>query len=79
MTPADFPVEDVVLELERYIAMHPTAADTADGIAQWWLDGRKTDPGTIETALEILVRRAVLQRTAQPGGRSTYRRAGSCV
>jgi len=77
MTPADFPVDQVVLELERYLAMHPTATDSADGIAQRWLTGRKADSRTIEAALDVLVKRGVLQRTAQPGGRSTYRRGRS--
>ena len=56
--------------------MHPTAADTVDGIARWWLDGAE-EPAlkVVEAALEMLVHRGLLVRNPLPDGNFVYTRA----
>jgi len=72
-TPADAEVEGIARELEKYVSLHPTAADTPDGIARWWLD-RREQPALnhVEAALELLVERGVLVRRPLPDGHSIY-------
>jgi hypothetical protein len=75
-TPPAPEVEGIARELEQYISLHPTAADTVDGIARWWLGGTgQPAPGHVETALELLVARGVLGRSVLPDRRVIYSRA----
>jgi hypothetical protein len=71
--PPDAEVEGITRELEQYVAMHPTAADTAEGIARWWLD-RAEQPSLsrVEVALTALVARGLLARASLPDGKSVY-------
>lgn len=73
---SDTEVEEIARDLERYIASHPAAADTVDGIARWWL-ARPVQPvlTRVEAALELLIRRAVLERRPLPDGNFVYVRA----
>lgn len=72
-THADAEVEGIAHELEHYISLHATAADTPEGIARWWLD-RAEQPAVsrVEAALELLVERGVLARRLLPDGKYIY-------
>jgi hypothetical protein len=71
----DRDVDDIARELERYVARHPAAADTVDGIARWWLAGPVQPPlGDVEAALDLLIRRGVVSRRALPDGKMLYAR-----
>jgi hypothetical protein len=72
-TPPDAEVEGIARELENYVSLHPTAADTPEGIARWWLD-RREQPALnhVEAALEQLVARGVLVKRLLPDGHSIY-------
>ena len=66
-------------ELLRYLARHPGAADTVEGIQRWWLPGsvaahRSAD---VEAALERLVEEGALARRRLPDGRLLYSAAGT--
>ena len=63
--------------IERYVAQHPAAADSAEGIAQWWLPAMGVDASMNEVtqALEALVDLGVLERSPLPGGQAIYRAA----
>lgn len=58
-----------------YVRGHPLAADSEEGIAQWWLGEMGVDASTDATreALERLVRRQVLQRHVLADGSVIYR------
>jgi hypothetical protein len=47
----------VAREIKRYLAAHPDAADTIDGLMQWWLphDCAALPRETVEQALALLV------------------------
>jgi hypothetical protein len=66
-------VEVIARELERYVSLHPTAADTPGGIARWWL-ARHEKPALnhVEAALELLVGRGLLVRNPLPDGNFIY-------
>lgn len=78
MTPPPYApeLEGIARDLEQYVSLHPTAADTVDGIARWWL-GAQGQPVLIhvEAALELLVARGVLDRSVLPDRRVIYSRA----
>ena len=66
---ADREVERIARDLEHYVSLHPTAADTPEGIARWWLP-HSGEPAlsVVEAAIEVLVQRHVLERRPLPGG-----------
>lgn len=57
-----------------YLREHPDAADTLDGIVDWWLPRQRYDMARsrIEHALCDLVGRGLLRRRRLPGGVELY-------
>ncbi|HEY9132664.1 MAG TPA: hypothetical protein VIM98_12975 [Dyella sp.] len=64
-------VEHAVL---AYLAQHPDAADTLDGIVNWWLPQQRyeIERRRIEKVLVSLVERGQLRRDRLPGGAVLY-------
>ena len=59
-----------------YLDVHPDAADTVDGIRQWWLvAGAERSTADVQAALDLLVERGLVARVEQPGVAPVYRRA----
>jgi len=72
-TSADAEIEGIARDVEQYVSLHPTAADTADGIARWWLDRAEPPPlSSVEAALESLMSRGLLARSSLPDGQAVY-------
>lgn len=69
--------QDLQEEILRYLADHPDAADTCEGIETWWLGGERVGicGDELRQALEALIRRRVLMREVLPGGAVIYRGA----
>jgi hypothetical protein len=68
-------VEQFAAAIEAYLAAHPGAADSARGIADWWLvscggDARRDE---IDGALDVLVGRGSVDAHALPDGTVIYR------
>jgi hypothetical protein len=55
-------------DILRYLAEHPGAADTVQGIHQWWLHQAWAEDATrvTQAALDILVKRGWLTETEIP-------------
>ncbi len=72
-THADAEIEGIARELEQYVSLYPTAADTPEGIARWWLD-RSEQPALnlVEAALDLLIARGVLASRMLPDGKLIY-------
>jgi hypothetical protein len=68
--PPECTVEDIARELEHYISLHPTAADTVGGIARWWLE--LPDLDRVDAAVDALVSRGLLNRHRLPDGNFIY-------
>ena len=65
----------VVEAILRYLSLHPDAADSEDGIADWWMPsmGVKTSAEAVVGALRTLCRDGLVERTTLPDGRVIYR------
>lgn len=64
----------LVQAIEAHLAAHPHAADTAAGVARWWLGvrGIHATAGDVETALTDLVARQRLRRATLADGSVLY-------
>jgi hypothetical protein len=67
-------VSDAIL---RYLLLHPEAADSEDGIADWWMPAMalETNAADVAEALRTLHRRGLVERVTLPDGRVIYRAA----
>jgi Fe2+ or Zn2+ uptake regulation protein len=66
-------IRSVAAEISRYLAEHPNATDTLEGIANFWVTP-PIDFAVVEMALAQLEAQGVVHRVAT-GGRLIYRRA----
>lgn len=60
--------------IEAYLATHPLAADSVDGVARWWLtaNGPQASAAEVEAALAALVRRGRLRCVTLADGNRLY-------
>ncbi|MEJ8838008.1 hypothetical protein [Ramlibacter sp. AN1133] len=73
---ADAAPEALRSALLAYLATHPDACDTADGILEWWLPASETwSLSQVEHTLERLVQAGTLRRLPALDGRVRYRLA----
>lgn len=68
---AELEIEEAVLS---YLGRHPQAADTLEGIANWWLPRQRyvTAQARIEAVLQQLVLQGELQVRQLPNGAALY-------
>jgi hypothetical protein len=68
------PVEAIVSAILIHLESHPRAADSAEGVARWWL--RPTQVGVtveqVERALNCLVARGTMRRSQLIDGTFLY-------
>jgi hypothetical protein len=69
-------VDSLARKLESYVASHPSAADTLECVARWWLEGTEQPSlRRVEAALDLLASRGIVARFPLPDGRFVYQRA----
>lgn len=70
-------VDTVVVAILDHLRRHPLAADSADGVARWWLGPLHASalPAHVEQALELLVARRTLRRLTLMDGTVLYAQA----
>ena len=68
------PLTSISTAIRRYVAEHPHAADSVDGVRSWWVPAAAghVDPRTVERALEQLVSEGVITRRTLPDGTVIY-------
>lgn len=70
-------IGNVASALQRYIAAHPTAADTVVGIQRWWLAPAMEEPlPLVELALDRLIEEGVMRRVELQDDTVIYSAAG---
>jgi hypothetical protein len=74
--PCDDPtaVQAIVEHIESYLAEHPGAADTIEGIRKWWLPAELLEqaPSNVQSALDRLVARGDVSKRVLPDGKLLY-------
>ena len=65
---------DPVQEILAYLASHPQAADSAHGVARWWLGPHRSalPLSDVESALRQLVARQELRQESLSDGTTLY-------
>ena len=69
-------VDAVAATIRRYLLDHPNAADTLQGVAQWWLSGDADEEwlSKVQRAIEQLVKRGEMVRQTLRDGTVIYER-----
>ena len=69
------PSLEVALKILRYLEQNPDAADTFEGILDWWLPKQSImeQEGRVQQALDLLVTRRLLLTKRLSGARKLYR------
>lgn len=67
-------LEGVAAAILNYLQAHPVAADSADGVARWWLGSAHTNVTVeqVERAMDILVSRRAMSRLKLMDGTVLY-------
>ena len=70
----DPPRDDLIVEIMRYLVMHPSAKDTVKGIEKWWLSSRASRGGKLSTeeSLNALVAKGWLIARSSPQSEIIY-------
>jgi hypothetical protein len=77
MTDDDVLVGQLAAEIREYLEENPEAADTAEGILQWWIVQRRLLRGipAVDRAIKRLVDEGFLEEVHTADGRSIFRAA----
>ncbi len=69
-------IADLASAIEAYLDAHPAAADTAEGIARWWLVRQRVEHTMtqVDAALRLLLDRGSVTHTMAGSG-AVYRRS----
>ncbi len=72
--PATPDVSRLAREIECYLQAHPRAADSLEGVVEWWLPRGETkrETSTVQHAVEQLVGKGVVRKTVLLDGRTLY-------
>ena len=73
--------EEIVIiaqEISDYLSGHPNAADSLEGIMNWWLKRQRYEQavGRVQKALNYLVARRVMVKSRTASGEIVYSKAG---
>lgn len=67
----------LVAAIETHLEAHPQAADSAEGVARWWLGGASRSTESVERALTALVHDGRVRCVTLADGTSLYCSASS--
>lgn len=72
----DSEVQQIAVQIESYLANHPHAADTLEGISKWWIPGKRIEASRfiVEQALDYLYAKSVIKFNYNPSGNKVYSR-----
>lgn len=67
------PRDRLINAITHYLDDHPKAADSVEGIMQWWLpQHERVDMEDLQQALDYLVETRAVSRIVLPDGRMLY-------
>lgn len=64
----------VIQAVLDYLVRHPSAADSAEGVARWWLIdlSEPVQPDAVKSALESMVQQGLLRTATLADGSTLY-------
>ncbi len=64
----------IAREIRQYLEQYPEAADTLEGIAQWWLTQQQSQQAldTVKQALDRLVVEGIVKKYITAEGKTVY-------
>jgi hypothetical protein len=67
-------VAGIAHAIERYLAKHPNAADSVEGIRRWWLMRQRYEESAqqVQEALEQLLRAGIINKRVLSDGQVLY-------
>lgn len=73
-SPSNVVVADIAQAIGRYLAKHPHAADSLEGIRRWWLMRQRYEESAqqVQEALEQLLREGVITKRILSDGQVLY-------
>jgi hypothetical protein len=66
-------IDTIAQQITAYLAANPSAADTVEGIASWWL-GQRASEERVQDALDLLVDRQLVVCHRSSDGHLLYGR-----
>jgi hypothetical protein len=68
-------VDELAAEIREYLDQNPNAADTLDGIVQWWIVQQRFLRGiqAADRAVKRLIEQGRMEEVQAPDGRSIFR------
>lgn len=66
-------LDTISLRILAYLAAHPRAQDTVEGISRWWLPPPQPPRASVEEAILALERAGLVIRTSRPDGSQHFR------
>ena len=74
MTGLSSEVAAVAEEIRRYLASHPDAADSAEGVLDWWMMRQrdKQSAQVVDEAMQWLLEQGAVTRRVMPDGQIVY-------
>lgn len=72
---------EVALKILRYLDQNPNAADTVEGILEWWLPKQSIyeEEKVVKRALDEMVKRNLILTTRSSDARKHYRLNSDCI
>jgi hypothetical protein len=64
----------VAQEIKSYLAAHPNAADSVEGVVKWWLTRQRYEQAAdeVQQALDYLIAEGMVSKITTAGGRTVY-------
>lgn len=74
MVHAPSKISDIAAEIRRYLASHPNATDSLDGVQRWWLVQGAVEAPTlsVQQALDLLIHEGTVMKKVLPDGTAVY-------
>lgn len=75
MSQLDTDIVQIAHEIMQYLQRHPNAADSLNGIAQWWLARQRYQNALdkVNLALDLLIKQNYIKRTDNRHGQTIYK------
>lgn len=72
--PADLSLRCITQEIEKYLSDHPMAADTAEGVTDWWLHRKRNEAtcAMVQQALDYLLDHSIIMTYTNINGNKVY-------